>query len=74
MTDLRLLPHISSPADLKALEPEQLDEVVKELRDYIIETVTEIGGHLASTLGVVELTVALHTVYDAPEDKIVWDT
>ncbi|NOZ74363.1 MAG: 1-deoxy-D-xylulose-5-phosphate synthase [FCB group bacterium] len=71
---LNLLPKISSPDDLKSLSPEELHEVVDELRDYIIQTVTETGGHLASTLGVVELTVALHTVYDTPVDKIIWDT
>ncbi len=74
MSDLKLLPTIASPEDLKSLSSAELHQVVDELRDYIIETVTEIGGHLASTLGVVELTVALHTVYDTPTDKIIWDT
>ncbi len=74
MADLTLLPKIESPEDLKDLSNEELHLLVDELRDYIIETVTQIGGHLASTLGVVELTVALHTLYNTPEDKIVWDT
>ncbi|RMF10916.1 MAG: 1-deoxy-D-xylulose-5-phosphate synthase [Candidatus Neomarinimicrobiota bacterium] len=74
MTEYRFLPHIHSPADLRVLSPEDLHQVVDELRDYIIDTVTEIGGHLASTLGVIELTVALHTVYNTPRDKLVWDT
>lgn len=70
---LELLPEIKSPADLKGLTLERLQKVVDEIREYTISTVTEVGGHLASTLGVVELTTALHYVYDTPKDKIIWD-
>jgi len=68
-----LLPRIESPADLKALDAAQLRQLADELRQYIIEVVSRTGGHLAPSLGVVELTIALHAVYDAPKDKIVWD-
>jgi len=70
---LEILPGIKSPADLKNLTFEELEKVVEEIREYTISTVTEIGGHLASTLGVVELTTALHYVFNTPEDKIIWD-
>jgi 1-deoxy-D-xylulose-5-phosphate synthase len=70
---LELLPTIKSPADLRQLPVEDLHQVVDEIREYTIDTVTQTGGHLAPTLGVVELTVALHYVYDTPRDKIVWD-
>lgn len=69
-----ILPTIQSPADMKSLSPGELQQLVDEVRDYTITTITKIGGHLASTLGVVELTVALHYLYDTPRDKIVWDT
>jgi 1-deoxy-D-xylulose-5-phosphate synthase len=68
-----LLESIASPADLKPLNRAQLKELTGELRDFIIHSVAETGGHLASNLGVVELTVALHSVFDTPEDRIVWD-
>jgi len=68
-----LLESIASPADLKALSRPQLKELADELRQFIIESVARTGGHLASNLGVVELTVALHRVFDTPEDRIVWD-
>ena len=69
----RLLRNIDSPEDLRKLAPEQLTEVCKELREDIIEEVAANPGHLASSLGVVELTVALHYVFHTPEDRIVWD-
>lgn len=69
----RLIESIESPADLKALPAEQLEQVCQELRDYVIEVVTQVGGHLGASLGVVELTVALHRVFDSPKDAIVWD-
>jgi len=69
-----LLETIESPADLKALTPEQLDELAAEIRAVIIDSVNEHGGHLGSNLGVVELTLALHRVFDSPEDIILWDT
>lgn len=68
-----LLGNIDSPADLKKLAPEQLQDVCDELRDYIIDIVSVYGGHFGASLGVVELTTALHYVYNTPEDKIVWD-
>ena len=61
---LELLPKIKSPADLKGYNNEELHQVVDELRNHIINVISEIGGHLAPTLGVVELTVALHKVFD----------
>ncbi|RNC83417.1 MAG: 1-deoxy-D-xylulose-5-phosphate synthase [Balneola sp.] len=68
-----LLAEIDSPADLKKLAPEQLRDVCDELREFIIDIVSVYGGHFGASLGVVELTTALHYVYNAPEDKIVWD-
>ncbi len=68
-----LLSKINSPDDLKKLKPEQLQDVCDELRDYIIETVSVYGGHFGASLGVVELTVALHYTYHTPKDLIVWD-
>ncbi|MBC7426434.1 MAG: 1-deoxy-D-xylulose-5-phosphate synthase [Bacteroidia bacterium] len=68
-----LLENIDDPGDLKKLHQEQLEEVCQELREFIIDTVSENGGHFAANLGVVELTVALHYVYDTPDDKIAWD-
>lgn len=64
---------IDSPADLKKVPREELPKVAEELRDYLIGVVSKIGGHLASSLGAVELTLALHYTFDAPRDKIVWD-
>ena len=64
---------IKSPADIRNFSREQLQQLVDELRQYTIETISQIGGHLAPTLGVVELTVALHKVFETPSDKIVWD-
>ena len=69
----KILDSINSPADLKKLSYQELEVLSKELRDYVIKVVSENGGHLASNLGVVELTLALHRVFDTPRDKIVWD-
>ncbi|PKD42704.1 1-deoxy-D-xylulose-5-phosphate synthase [Rhodohalobacter barkolensis] len=68
-----LLAKISSPHDLKKLSAEQLQDVCDELREYIIDSVSVYGGHFGASLGVVELTVALHYIYNTPRDKIVWD-
>ena len=68
-----LLDKIIYPSDLRKLSVEQLPEVCKELRENIIEEVSVNPGHFASSLGVVELTVALHYVYNTPDDRIVWD-
>ncbi len=71
---MSLLKTIDSPADLKRLPPERFPELCQEIREQIIGVVSNVGGHLASNLGVVELTVALHYLLDTPNDKIVWDT
>ncbi|MBI2303350.1 MAG: 1-deoxy-D-xylulose-5-phosphate synthase [Chloroflexi bacterium] len=68
-----LLDKIDSPADLRRLAPSQLEELASEIRQVLVDTVMMTGGHLASNLGVVELTIALHRVFDSPTDKIVWD-
>jgi 1-deoxy-D-xylulose-5-phosphate synthase len=68
-----LLSKIDSPVDLRALPPESLPEVCRELREYLINTVATRGGHFAAGLGTVELTVALHYVFDTPDDRLVWD-
>ncbi len=68
-----LLDKIEGPADLKLLDPVLLDQLCAELRSEIISTVSKTGGHLGASLGVVELTVALHRVFSTPTDKIVWD-
>ena len=69
----KLLDKINYPADIKKLSIDDLKKLAKEIRKYTISTVEKTGGHLASTLGVVELTIALHYVYDTPRDKLVWD-
>jgi 1-deoxy-D-xylulose-5-phosphate synthase len=68
-----LLKPIHTPDDLRKLSPDQLVEVCDELRDYIIQTVSVHGGHFGASLGVVELTVALHYVFNTPADRLVWD-
>jgi 1-deoxy-D-xylulose-5-phosphate synthase len=68
-----LLNTIKSPEDLKGLSSEQLKRLCSEIRSRIIKTVSLNGGHLASNLGVVELTVALHRVFSSEKDRIVWD-
>ena len=70
---LNYLPNIKGPEDIRRLSEKELLELCEELRAYTIDTITEIGGHLAPTLGVIELTVALHYVYNTPEDKLIWD-
>jgi len=68
-----MLESVKSPRDIKNLKPKELVQLASEIRRKIIETVAETGGHLAPSLGVVELTIALHYVFDAPKDRIVWD-
>ncbi len=68
-----LLDTINSPDDLRALDRDQLPQLAKELREFLVESVSKTGGHLSSNLGTVELTIALHYIYDTPEDKLVWD-
>ncbi|MGI8637779.1 MAG: 1-deoxy-D-xylulose-5-phosphate synthase N-terminal domain-containing protein, partial [Segetibacter sp.] len=73
ITPGNLLKGIDSPADLKKLSREQLHKVCDELRQYIIDVVSVHGGHFAASLGVVELSVALHYIYNTPYDQLVWD-
>ena len=72
-THYKYLGKINSPEDLKALSEDELSGLNSEIRDFLIKRVSENGGHLASNLGVVELTVALHRVFDSPHDHIIWD-
>jgi len=69
----RLLDRIDNPAELKGMTPPELSQLAAEIRRELVDTVTVNGGHLASNLGVVELTIALHRVFDSPQDKLVWD-
>jgi 1-deoxy-D-xylulose-5-phosphate synthase len=69
-----ILPSIETPADLQPLSYRQLDKLSEEIREFIISTVTKTGGHLGSNLGVVELTIALHRVFESPKDILLWDT
>jgi len=69
----QILKKIKSPKDIKKLTPNELYTLAQELREYIIKVVSENGGHLASNLGVIELTIALHYVFDSPDDQIIWD-
>ena len=68
-----MLEKINSPQDLKKLTLKEKKELAKEIRKYILKVVSDNGGHLASNLGVVELTIALHSIFDVPKDKIIWD-
>ena len=70
---MSLLESINSPADVKCLERSELPDLASEIRRMIVKVVSENGGHLASSLGTVELAIALHYVFNAPDDKIVWD-
>ena len=69
----KFIKQINFPSDLKNFKKENLKEISNELRDELIDVVSETGGHLGAGLGVVELTVALHYVFDTPKDKLVWD-
>src|ERR1700710_59860 len=68
-----LLDRIRSPADLRELPQNELPALAEELRQFLIRTVATRGGHFAAGLGTVELTIALHYVYDTPDDRVVWD-
>src|SRR3569833_1575512 len=68
-----LLETIHSPADLKRLNPDEMAALVVDIRDFLIKTLSKTGGHLGPNLGVVELTLALHTVFDTPTDRFVFD-
>ena len=69
----KLLDNINFPSDLRKLEKNKLKDVCNELRNEVIEAVSETGGHLGAGLGVIEMTVALHYVFNTPKDKLVWD-
>ena len=73
MPSTPLLPTIDSPADLRRLTRAQLKQLAGELRQFVLQSVSQTGGHLSSNLGTVELTIALHYVFQAPEDRLVWD-
>ncbi len=68
-----LLSAIHAPSDLRKLDRRQLKQLAEELREFVVQSVSQTGGHLSSNLGTVELTIALHYVYDTPEDRLVWD-
>ena len=68
-----LLNRIDSPADLRRLSRAELPALAAELREFVLNTVSQTGGHLGSNLGTVELTVALHYVFNTPHDRLVWD-
>ncbi|NUM81248.1 1-deoxy-D-xylulose-5-phosphate synthase, partial [bacterium] len=69
----KVFDRVNFPKDLKHLSTDELVQLSQELRQYVIDEITRIGGHLAPSLGVVEISVALHYVFDAPKDKIIWD-
>src|SRR5436190_21995602 len=69
----RLLDRIQGPGDLRSLSEAELQQVAQEIRESIIDTVGEIGGHFGANLGTCELAVALHSLLDSPRDKILWD-
>jgi len=70
---MSLIESINSPADLRRLQPDQLQTVADEIRTYILETMSRVGGHTGASLGAVELAVALHYAFDTPHDRLVWD-
>src|SRR5437870_10167648 len=71
---MALLDQVRSPADLKRLDADALPALAAEIRDFLVQAVSRTGGHLGPNLGVVELTIALHRVFDSPRDVILWDT
>ena len=73
MAEYKYLDSINSPDDLKRLPEEKMGELAEEIRAFLVEKVNMNGGHLASNLGVVELSIALHRVFDSPRDHIIWD-
>src|SRR5215203_5998127 len=68
-----LLSRIECPADLRQLTPAQLVPLAAEVREFLVQTVSQMGGHFAAGLGTVELTIALHYIFDTPHDRLVWD-
>jgi len=74
MGTMTVLERINDPSDMRALNKDELLQLCREIREYTVEMVQRTGGHISSSLGTVELTVALHRVFDSPRDKLVWDT
>src|SRR5581483_896723 len=70
---MEYLNNINSPADLRRLSPDKLQPVADEVRQYILETMSRVGGHTGASLGAVELAVALHYAFNTPDDRVVWD-
>src|SRR5438105_1722629 len=70
---MSLLEKINSPADLRRLRLDQLQDVAEEIRRYILETMSRVGGHTGASLGAIELAVAMHYAFDTPRDRLVWD-
>ena len=68
-----ILDKVNFPEDLKKLEPHELNGLACDIREYILDVISKTGGHLAAGLGTVELSIALHYVFDTPKDKIIWD-
>ena len=68
-----MLERIQKANDIKNLKKEELPQLAQEIREFLVDKVSRTGGHLASNLGVVELTMAMHLVFDLPDDKIIWD-
>src|SRR5215218_4743263 len=68
-----LLERITDPSQLRKLEPEQLEDVAREIRERMVDVISHVGGHFAPGLGVVELTIALHYIFNTPSDKLIWD-
>lgn len=73
MTQQTLLDSIRSPADLRRLDVHQLPQLAQELRAFMVESVSKTGGHLSSSLGATELAIAIHTAFNTPEDRVIWD-
>jgi len=73
VAQMSLLQNINSPTDLRRLQLEQLPTLADEIRQYILETMSRVGGHTGASLGAVELAVALHYAFDTPHDRLVWD-
>jgi 1-deoxy-D-xylulose-5-phosphate synthase len=70
---MSIIDDVNYPSDIKKLSRNELKTLAKEVREFIIGSVSETGGHLSSNLGVIELTIALHYVFNAPKDKLIWD-
>ena len=68
-----LLDSIKKPNDIKNIDPQKYNALASEIREFLIQSISQTGGHLGSNLGVVELTMAIHSVFNAPKDKIIWD-